>query len=75
MMPFVCIALISYEPHQTSLGDQFIQGSLSAFLVPNRDQMAAFTLIRMNRTNKTTVQGYVLIQPNLPTVNTPLTSE
>jgi len=52
--------------------DQSFQRSRSAYLVRTRVRMAAFTHAQMNRTNRATAPGFVLIQPNMPSVNASL---
>lgn len=47
-------------------------GSWSTYLVHTRVRIAAFTFIQMNRTNRAITPEFVLIEPNMPSVNTPL---
>jgi len=44
----------------------------SACLVRTRVRMATFTHVQMNRTNRAIATGFVLIEPNMTSVNTPL---
>lgn len=62
-----CCVQISSEPHQSSSTPIF-QRSRSAGLV----RLAAFTLTQTNSTNRANTTGFVLMEPNMTSVNTPL---
>jgi len=74
-MSLVCVAFIYHSNHTRvrleADRDPSFQRSQFACLVRARVQMAAFTYDQMNRTNRAIAPGFVLIEPNMTSVNAP----